>query len=393
MDDDRIDAVIHAAYEAALEPEGWGGLLRLLAALFGCHFADLFARREDYGEFGGLAVGIDAIDYQDLFLGTWVKRNVWGRKRPPRFSGEIVTTREMVDKADLVRTEMYNDYLAPRELHEGLRLALSVTDGWVQDVSLLRPWSAGPFDGRERAVAAIVLPHLQRAAAVAERLREAELARSAGLASLDAVRHACLVLDAAGKPIFMNAAAELLFAQGCELRLGPRGIGSPDPATARTVAALLARASCPEGAVAGHLRIAGGEGRPSLLLLAMPACGRRAPFALRAPATILLISQSDTDRGAAREQLSAIFGLTVAEAALAADLLAGHSVSEIAERSGRSVNTVRTHLARLMAKTGTSRQSTLVRELMGAAQLQLAPIPAPLADTGAVVKKARGSAP
>ncbi len=380
MDDDRIQTVIHAAYEAALAPEGWRDLLPRLAAMFGCHFADLFARREDYAEFGGIAVGIDTADYEDLFLGTWVKRNVWGQRRPPRFSGEIVTTRDMVDKSDLVRTEMYNDYLAPRDLHEGLRLALSVSDGWVQDISLLRPWSAGPFEGQELAAAAVVLPHLQRAAAIAERLREADTATTAGLAALEAVRHACIVLDATGRPLFMNAAAETLFAQSRALRLGPRGIGSPDAATARALALLLSRAACAQDPVAGHLRIAQVDGLASLLLLAMPVGGRREPFALRMSATILLISQAGTEAEGIGQQLATIFGLTGAEAALAADLLAGHSVAEIAERSDRSVNTIRTHLGRLMSKTGTSRQGALVRELMGATQLRLAPMPAPLAE-------------
>ena len=48
---------------------------------------------------------------------------------------------------------------------------------------------------------------------------------------------------------------------------------------------------------------------------------------------------------------------------LAGELLAGFDLREIAERSGRSFNTVRTHLARLLAKTDTRRQSDLVRLL------------------------------
>jgi DNA-binding CsgD family transcriptional regulator len=44
-------------------------------------------------------------------------------------------------------------------------------------------------------------------------------------------------------------------------------------------------------------------------------------------------------------------------------LLAGFDLREIAQRSGRSFNTVRTHLARLLAKTDTRRQSDLVRLL------------------------------
>ena len=60
---------------------------------------------------------------------------------------------------------------------------------------------------------------------------------------------------------------------------------------------------------------------------------------------------------------SQLFGLTQAESSLAADLLSGLDLREIAERRGRSVNTVRTHLASLMAKTDVNRQSELVRLL------------------------------
>jgi DNA-binding CsgD family transcriptional regulator len=62
-------------------------------------------------------------------------------------------------------------------------------------------------------------------------------------------------------------------------------------------------------------------------------------------------------------QLVALFGLTQAEAALAAGLLAGLELRDIAEQSGRSINTVRSQLATLMAKTETGRQAELVRLL------------------------------
>ena len=61
--------------------------------------------------------------------------------------------------------------------------------------------------------------------------------------------------------------------------------------------------------------------------------------------------------------LADAFDLTPSEALLAADLLCGLSVGEAATKRGRSVATVRTHLASLLAKTGTARQSDLVRLL------------------------------
>jgi DNA-binding CsgD family transcriptional regulator len=57
------------------------------------------------------------------------------------------------------------------------------------------------------------------------------------------------------------------------------------------------------------------------------------------------------------------FDLTPSEATLAIDLLCGLSVGEVAVKQGRSIATVRTHLASILAKTGTARQSGLVRLL------------------------------
>jgi DNA-binding CsgD family transcriptional regulator len=59
--------------------------------------------------------------------------------------------------------------------------------------------------------------------------------------------------------------------------------------------------------------------------------------------------------------LAAAFGLTGAEARVLAALLEGLSVSDTAARHQISVNTVRWHLKRLFEKTGTNRQSELIR--------------------------------
>jgi DNA-binding CsgD family transcriptional regulator len=61
--------------------------------------------------------------------------------------------------------------------------------------------------------------------------------------------------------------------------------------------------------------------------------------------------------------LSDAFDLTPSEATLATDLMCGLSVGEAAVKQGRSIATVRTHLASILAKTGNARQSSLVRLL------------------------------
>jgi DNA-binding CsgD family transcriptional regulator len=62
-------------------------------------------------------------------------------------------------------------------------------------------------------------------------------------------------------------------------------------------------------------------------------------------------------------ELRDLFGLTPAEARVACRLV-GETVDEVAEALGVGVATVRTHVQHLLAKTGTRRQSELVRLLV-----------------------------
>jgi DNA-binding CsgD family transcriptional regulator len=58
--------------------------------------------------------------------------------------------------------------------------------------------------------------------------------------------------------------------------------------------------------------------------------------------------------------LKELFGLTRAEATLASALACGQSVSDYAEAARISEETARSHVKKILAKTGTNRQSELV---------------------------------
>ncbi|HYF20539.1 MAG TPA: helix-turn-helix transcriptional regulator [Ramlibacter sp.] len=63
------------------------------------------------------------------------------------------------------------------------------------------------------------------------------------------------------------------------------------------------------------------------------------------------------------QQFRGLFGFTGAEALVAARILEGYSVKQIATLQATSEATVRTQVARVLAKTGMSRQADLIRLL------------------------------
>jgi DNA-binding CsgD family transcriptional regulator len=63
-------------------------------------------------------------------------------------------------------------------------------------------------------------------------------------------------------------------------------------------------------------------------------------------------------------RLARLYGLTAAEARLAAAMSAGRSLKAYAGEAEISINTARWHLRRVFTKTGTRRQVELVRLLL-----------------------------
>jgi DNA-binding CsgD family transcriptional regulator len=102
------------------------------------------------------------------------------------------------------------------------------------------------------------------------------------------------------------------------------------------------------------------SGRRGYEVLVSPI--RRRLSELRGALAAAVVFVTDPERRAQppEEVLAALYGLTPAEARAAAALASGLSVREYAEQAERSVETVRTLVKRVLAKTGTSRQAELM---------------------------------
>ena len=86
----------------------------------------------------------------------------------------------------------------------------------------------------------------------------------------------------------------------------------------------------------------------------------RAAAGLYEPTAAVLIIDTEARPELDHEVLSELFFLTPAEARVTAKLGVGHSAEEIAEETGASLETVRTHIRRVLSKTGTGRQGELI---------------------------------
>ncbi len=131
------------------------------------------------------------------------------------------------------------------------------------------------------------------------------------------------------------------------------------PAQTARLRQAIAQASPLDGGLprAASIRLdRSGSGTP-LAVLVVPFTSETGWAVLHRPAVTIVITDPDRSLVLPMQQLRELFSLTAAEARLAGDLLAGHEPRDIAEQQGRSIATVRTHIARLMAKAGVNRRA------------------------------------
>lgn len=366
IDESGCQRLVSMIDNLALAPEEWPTVLRLLGHTFNCHYAAAVSTTPDRASPRSLgAVGITSEDHQE-FLRVWHRQNLLGLRHPVREAGAIVVGRNMVPRAELVRSAMYRRYLAPRAIQELIRLDIFHDDSRSQSISLARPWSSGHFTPEELGVVRVLMPHLQHAAAVQVRIRDAATVTRSALAALETVQGPILLLDLKGCVVHASADAERILRQADGLSAGASGLRAATPALSARLTLLITRAAGARGmpGTSGALRLPRPSGKPDLTLAAVPLRQGTANPGERQSAVVVQVTDPLARAIPDRALLGAAFGLTPAEGEVACDLLGGLSVGEIADCRKRSVATVRTHLANILAKTETTRQTDLIRLLM-----------------------------
>jgi DNA-binding CsgD family transcriptional regulator/PAS domain-containing protein len=262
------------------------------------------------------------------------------------------------------RSEFHTDWLRPNDIEDGLFVRLA--DGPRPTCFIAAaPRRASPFDDVERIrLLDALVPHLRQALRTQSVLDAAGARARAIAGALGAVRHAVIVVAADGRIVEANAAAENLLRRGAGLTSRGGRLVFDDNGFRATMAAAV-RGGARGAREGGTCVVPRGPDASPYVVHVLPLRRDGA-----AAAAVIVV---DPDRPPLPTQVwRRLFGLTGAETDVAARLAAGASLREVADALTVSVNTVRTHVAHLYAKTDTHRQAELVRVLLACGATDLA---------------------
>lgn len=210
-----------------------------------------------------------------------------------------------------------------------------------------------------------VLPHLQRAARMQQRNEELNELAALGMAGLDTLDFGVMVIERTMRVKYANAWARTMTAEDDRLSLADSMLRSAEHthnAALRNLIETAAGALGVQGAAGSWMYLAR-DGRPVPFIATPLAPSDAMRSAWASPLALVLIGNSETRSVMDAGVLASLFGLTNKECIVAARLAAGETLQEIAEREFLSLHTVRVHIRDILRKTGTHRQSELVRLL------------------------------
>ncbi|MER8610485.1 helix-turn-helix transcriptional regulator [Mesorhizobium sp. M0435] len=371
---DYFPALIGAIYDCALDPSRWEQTLAEITAALSSESAILSLNDLRHNRLLiDKSVGWDRFgleERQKHIPEIHARLEEWFAKRCS-VNEPYVASRQL--SPDYLRRSPYvQRCLKPLGIVDVMHQFLMRTPSHFSELVIGRHKQHGAITDREIEIGALLLPHLRRAITISNVLdaRTVESARMAEV--LDTLRCGVVLTDDKATILHANRAAEHMFGTGAAVQ-GTRGVLSAKSSAAahelRKAIRVAANNEVMLGKAGLAVRLTEPEARPIFAhVLPMNGSQQRARLQPQAAAAIFIgapiRAAFDVPPGETKENMRRQFGLTKAEADVAAEVLKGGGRDAVAAQLGVSVTTVRTHLTHIFEKTGVRRQAELVSILL-----------------------------
>lgn len=356
--------LIESIYDAGLHPELWSDVVVMLNDFIGSRACGLISK-DPVSKSGATHYycGVDP-HYIKLYAETYAQYDPLARL--PRY-GEVRNIPDLVNYDEYRRGRFYQEWLRPQGSIDVANVVLEQTKSPCPMLLTVIP-GKGMLDAGKRARMQFLVPHATRALLINKAI-ERKQQRAIALADVvDRLNAGVILLDTACNIVHSNPAAETILAADDFLR--------------SVAGRLVARSSAAGAALretfrdAGEVALAAASGRKIPLtshdgsyyvahVIALPSLLREGAAERTTAVGALFIWKAELDSRSSAGVIDRTFDLTPAELRVLQSIVAVGGVPETAAALGIAETTVKTHLHRVFAKTGVSRQADLVKLAAG----------------------------
>ena len=355
------DTITDLIYGAALDETLWPGVMNRLGDLVGGGGGVFVRKNITTGQGRAVFTRLDAASFGGYF-GHYAQRNPLAAVLGPRAAGAMLIDWQSVPKPELMRSDYYNEFLAPRDIHGVLGMVLWRERDDIAVMNLTRTPRDGDFQAEDAARLIPFMPHLRRAVDFSRRLPSGSPLAAELAPVIDGWSEALFLVESTGRLRYANHAAERMLSRQDGLTVVHGRLTAPEPTAARRLQISIRAASLAEAGAAGsNLTLPRAPEQRPYAALVMPARSERGLLGSETPRVILMVIDLDAECHPPANALMEAFGLSRAQVSVATLLADGRDPKEISESLRLSPHTVRRHLADIMARTETNRQAELVR--------------------------------
>ena len=369
---EQLSGAIGKIYDSAVEPALWPEALEACCGLIGAtlgaiNLYDLENQKKNFSaRWGGDPYWIELLQTK------YVKMDPFWEIYPTFQVGDVANTDVLLkrlgaEEEDIRGLPYFTEWAEPagyRDVAAGVLLRSATRSGTFE---LHTPPTRDLVGPNELAIAALLNPHMRRAATIGDLLDMRSLATAAFEATLETLSAAVVLVDANSRILYANQSARTMFSAGDPIQ-SQRGILAALEMSATTaIRDAIARAAQDEsglgyGGIGVPVRSRAPQVAKHSVAHVMPLkSGMLRPgLSLGAVAAVFITPSIDT-ASPPFEALAALYDLTPTEARVMIEIASGKNRATCAAALGIADSTVKTHLARVFEKTRTAEQPELAR--------------------------------
>jgi len=359
-----LSSIVGDIYDCVLNPEGWTGVMVRITEIMDAAYSTIaLANIEgNHGRFAARSpwdaeqMRVLQEDYDfDAIPG--LKAVVVGDVDTP------VATLSHMSEAELQQTPFFQNWAKPQGLREGCIIKFVHTPDRIGLMGCTTRADREIISVEEQRFMALLSPHLRRASLIGDLLDQARVTASLYRQALDHLAVAVVLTGANGSIIHANGAAQQMFSAQGPILSRHGLLQAQNTAVVLALQEAIASAASADASLGSRgigLPISA-PGQPPAVAYVLPLTEGTARAAFRPACAAVFVSTTTSASPLPEAVLTTLFDLTPAEARVLLRIGSGLSASRSAVSLGIGENTLKTHLNRIFAKTGTRRQADLVK--------------------------------